>query len=91
LAAQWDVPRVFASIEEAAAQDAIFDIAAPPVVHCTILNALPHGASVLLQKPMGLTLADASAIRAVCRERELIAAVNFQLRCSPMMLAVADA
>jgi predicted dehydrogenase len=91
LAAEWDIPMVFASLEEAAAQDAVFDVAAPPVVHRAILSALPQGASVLLQKPMGLDLKEATAIRAVCRERKLNAAVNFQLRYSPMMLAVADA
>jgi predicted dehydrogenase len=36
-------------------------------------------------------LRQATAIRAVCRARRLVAAVNFQLRFSPMMLAVADA
>lgn len=91
LAAAWDVPQVFATLEETAAQDAVFDVAAPPVAHQAILSALPEGASVLLQKPMGLDLAESSAIRGVCRARKLNAAVNFQLRYSPMMLAVADA
>lgn len=91
VAEAWDVPQVFASLEEAARQDALFDIAVPPVAHRAILNALPHGAAVLLQKPMGLNLAEADAIRSVCRERDLTAAVNFQLRFSPMMLAVGDA
>lgn len=91
LANQWDIPAVFGSLEEAAAQNALFDVAAPPVAHRTILAALPEEASVLLQKPMGLNLEEATAIRAVCRERRLNAAVNFQLRYSPMMLAVADA
>ncbi|MEC3909249.1 Gfo/Idh/MocA family oxidoreductase [Sphingobium sp. CR2-8] len=91
LAEAWDIPRVFRSLDEAAAQDAVFDVAAPPVAHRAILAALPEGASVLLQKPMGLNLEEASAIRAMCRARGLIAAVNFQLRYAPMMLAVADA
>ncbi|WP_420144518.1 Gfo/Idh/MocA family protein [Sphingobium sp.] len=91
LAEAWDIPTVFASLEEAATQDAVFDVAAPPVAHRAILSALPEGASVLLQKPMGLNLEEARAIRAVCRDRKLNAAVNFQLRYSPMMLAVADA
>ncbi|WP_311270644.1 Gfo/Idh/MocA family oxidoreductase [Sphingobium sp. WCS2017Hpa-17] len=91
LAEAWDIPTVFGSLEEAAAQDAVFDVAAPPVAHRAILSALPEGASVLLQKPMGLNLEEASAIRAVCRDWKLNAAVNFQLRYSPMMLAVADA
>ncbi|MBW4331767.1 Gfo/Idh/MocA family oxidoreductase [Stakelama sp. CBK3Z-3] len=91
LAQKWVVPRVFSSIEEAAAHDAVFDVAAPPVAHADILRTLPRGAHVLLQKPMGLTLADATSIRDVVRERGLNAAVNFQLRYSPMMLGIADA
>ena len=91
LASEWDIPQIFSSLEEAAAQDAVFDVAAPPVAHRQILSALPEGAAVLLQKPMGLDLEEASAIRAVCRERRLTASVNFQLRYSAMMLAIADA
>lgn len=91
LAAQWEVPHVFASLEEAAAADAVFDVAAPPVAHRAILGALPEGATVLLQKPMGLDLAEATAIRHTCRARRLTASVNFQLRYSAMMLAIRDA
>jgi len=91
LAAKWDIARVFGSVEEAAAQDAVFDVAAPPVAHRAILDALPRGAAVLLQKPMGLDLAEATAIRDTCRKRGLVASVNFQLRYSATMLAIADA
>lgn len=91
LAREWSIPTVFGTLEEAAAADAVFDVAAPPVAHAAILSALPEGATVLLQKPMGLDLAAATAIRQVCRDRSLIASVNFQLRYSAMMLAVADA
>ena len=91
LAGEWGISQVYSSLEEAAAEDVVFDVAAPPVAHRDILSVLPEGAAVLLQKPMGLDLAEASAIRAVCRERGLKAAVNFQLRFSPMMLALADA
>src|SRR3546814_1348261 len=65
--------------------------ALPILAHVDILSALPAGAAVLLQKPMGLDLAAATAIRDVCRARRLTASVNFQLRYSAMMLAVADA
>src|SRR3546814_10926058 len=65
--------------------------ALPILAHVDILSALPEGAAVLLQKPMGLDLAAATAIRDVCRARRLTASVNFQLRYSAMMLAVADA
>lgn len=91
LARKWSIPTVFASLQEAAAADAVFDIAAPPVAHREILSALPQGTTVLIQKPLGLDLAQASAIREVVRTRQLTAAVNFQLRYSAMMLAIADA
>jgi predicted dehydrogenase len=38
---------------------------------------------VLIQKPMGETLEDARAIRDLCRNCELTAAINFQLRYAP--------
>ena len=92
VAKQWDIPHVFGSLAEATAvSGCVFDVAAPPVAHADIVAALPRGAAVLLQKPMGLDLAAATRIRAVCRERGLVAAVNFQLRFAPMMLGVADA
>ena len=92
-AQRWGIARVLDSLQEAAAAvpGCVFDVAAPPVAHEAILAALPEGAPVLVQKPLGLDLAQASAIRAVCRARRLQAAVNFQLRFSPMMIAVTDA
>uniref|UniRef100_UPI0035CB79D8 Gfo/Idh/MocA family protein n=1 Tax=uncultured Sphingomonas sp. TaxID=158754 RepID=UPI0035CB79D8 len=91
LAHEWGISHVFGSLAEAAAADAVFDVAAPPVAHCEILAALPERASVLLQKPMGLDLAAATEIRDICHVRGLTASVNFQLRYSAMMLAIADA
>jgi predicted dehydrogenase len=82
----------FATLEEAlAVPDAVFDLALPPAAHLEVLPRLPEGATALLQKPMGRDLQEASAILELCRSRGLVAAVNFQLRFSPMMLAVADA
>lgn len=91
LADKWEV-LVFASLEQAAAAPgAVFDLATPPGAHLDVLPKLPEGATVLLQKPMGRDLAEASAILKLCLARRLIAAVNFQLRFSPMMLAARDA
>jgi predicted dehydrogenase len=42
---------------------------------------------VLIQKPLGENLEQAAAIRAVCRQKQLTAAVNFQLRFAPLALA----
>jgi predicted dehydrogenase len=92
LAAKWPVGTVYETLAEAAGQKGvIFDIAAPAAVHREILSALPRGSYVLMQKPMGMDLEEATATLWLCRERDLKAAVNFQLRFSPMMLAVRDA
>ncbi len=91
LAERWDT-RAFASQAEAlAVPDAIFDLATPPAAHASLLNALPADSFALIQKPMGSDLAQASAILQICRKKNIRAAVNFQLRFAPMMLALADA
>jgi predicted dehydrogenase len=84
--------RAFGSLEEALSiDDAIFDLATPPAAHASVLERMRSGAGVVIQKPMGADLDDATRILKICRERKLKAAVNFQLRFSPMMLAVKDA
>jgi len=91
-AAAFAIPRVFESIDEAASmRDVVFDVAIPPENIAGVLERLPPGAAVLIQKPMGRDLADARRIVAICAERRLSAALNFQLRFAPNMLAVKDA
>ena len=90
LASEKGIAHAFDSIEEAirfAPPDAIFDIAVPATQIITILPHLPSGAAVLIQKPMGETLEEATLIRDHCRNRGLVAAVNFQLRYAPNNLA----
>ncbi len=89
LAQQFDVPFATESIGEAvrfAPKDRIFDIAVPASALLRVLPLLPDGAAVLMQKPMGETLEEAEAILALCRNKGLVAAVNFQLRWAPAML-----
>jgi predicted dehydrogenase len=91
LADKWGVA-TYASVEAAAAvPGAVFDLATPPSAHAGVLAKLPEGAAVLIQKPMGNDLAEATEILKICRARKLKAAVNFQLRFAPMMLALKDA
>jgi len=71
--------------------NAVYDIAVPPEAIAGILSALPEGAVVLIQKPMGSDLAAADAILRIIRQRRLKAAVNFQLRFAPAFLALKDA
>jgi predicted dehydrogenase len=90
-ARRFDVPKVFASLPEAAmSPDAVFDLAVPGDQIAGVLRELPRGAAVLIQKPMGEHLAAARSIVQICRERGLVAAMNFQLRFSPNVLALRD-
>lgn len=85
------IDTVFSTLADAAAsRDAIFDVAVPGDQILGILTQLPRGAAVMIQKPMGPDLAAALAIRACCHDRNLTAAVNFQLRFSPNVLALRD-
>lgn len=92
VAGRFSVETVYRSLEEAAAvEGAVFDLATPPGAHEAVLSALPDGATVILQKPMGRDLAQASAILSLCRDKGLKACVNFQLRFAPPFLALRDA
>jgi predicted dehydrogenase len=91
VAARFEVPRVHATLAELAAEpDVVFDLAVPARAVLSVLDALPDGATVLIQKPMGETLAEAERIVATCQAKRLIAAVNFQLRFAPNMLALGE-
>ena len=90
LAKTFGIPFAATSIAEAikyAPANAVFDVAVPAKVIPSILPQLPDGAAVLIQKPMGETLAEAVEILKICRNKGLTAAVNFQLRWAPNMLA----
>jgi predicted dehydrogenase len=82
---------VFSSVEAATADHGVvFDVAVPGDQIVGVLEQLPLGAAVLIQKPMGENLADAKRILACCVERQLTATMNFQLRFSPGVLALRD-
>ncbi|HEV7305397.1 Gfo/Idh/MocA family oxidoreductase [Ensifer sp.] len=91
LAESWGIHAYRTEDEALAVKDAIFDLATPPSAHAAILGRLPVGSAALIQKPMGSDLAAATEILEICRARKLKAAVNFQLRFAPMMLALKDA
>ena len=90
-ASQFEVPAVFGTLAEAASlRDAVYDVAVPGDQILAVLNCLPHGAAVLIQKPMGEDLGGARRILELCGTRRLVAAVNFQLRFCPNVLALRD-
>lgn len=80
------------SLQEAlAVEGAVFDLATPPAAHAGILAQLPERAPALVQKPLGPDLDAATEIVQICRDRKLMAAMNFQLRFAPMSVALKDA
>jgi len=92
-AKKFDIPNVFDNIEQlvsAAPKNCIFDIALPASAFVDVLAKLPEGSGVLIQKPMGDSFEQASEILRICRARKLKAAVNFQLRYSPFVMAARD-
>lgn len=91
-AERFSIPRVCERLEECFEDPAaVIDVAVPPQEVLEVLDAVPPASTVLIQKPLGVNLEEARRIRQLCREKKLCAAVNFQLRFSPMMLAVRHA
>lgn len=90
LAKQFKIEHVFGNVAEAvknAPSNAVYDITVLPDQYIEILEQLPDGAAVLIQKPMGNDLAQAKEIVAVCERKKLVAAINFQLRFASFVSA----
>jgi predicted dehydrogenase len=90
LAAKFSIPNVFDSVADAvehAPANAVYDIATMPDQFVSILRQLPDGSAVLLQKPMGEDFEKAKEILEICQKKNLIAAINFQLRFAPFVNA----
>ncbi|MDX2160341.1 MAG: Gfo/Idh/MocA family oxidoreductase [bacterium] len=90
MAETFGVPALYSSLSEAvrhAPPDAVFDVAVPGSAIVDVLREMPPGRAVLIQKPMGETLAQADTILKLCREKHLTAAINFQMRWMPHIIA----
>ncbi|QEC55657.1 Gfo/Idh/MocA family protein [Flavisolibacter ginsenosidimutans] len=90
LAAQFSIPQVFDTVADAVAaapSNAVYDLTIMPEQFVETLEQLPDGSAVLIQKPMGDNLAQAQQILEVCRKKNLVAAINFQLRFAPFVSA----
>jgi predicted dehydrogenase len=86
-----DASIVFDSVNQlvnSAPQNAVFDLALPPLAIVPVLEQLPDGRAVLMQKPMGENLEQAKKILEVCKRKNLPAGVNFSLRYSPSVQAM---
>jgi predicted dehydrogenase len=90
---KFDIPVIYQTLQEAvnsSPDNAIFDVAVPGNTIVDILKQLPDGSAVLIQKPMGDDLNEARKILQICRQKKLTAAVNFQLRYAPFIIAARD-
>jgi predicted dehydrogenase len=90
LAKQFKIAHVFENVADAvknAPSNAVYDITVLPDQYIEILEQLPDRAAVLIQKPMGNDLAQAREIIAVCERKNLVAAINFQLRFASFVSA----
>jgi predicted dehydrogenase len=93
LARDFGIARVARSVAQAVAtapERAVYDVAVPARAITQVIAQLPDGAAVLIQKPMGESLAEARTILELCQKKRLLAAVNFQLRFAPCVIAARD-
>lgn len=90
-AEKFGVPTVCASLADlvklATADNCVYDMALPASAIIPSLEQLPHRIGILIQKPMGENLAEARRILRICREKEITAGINFQLRHAPNIAA----
>jgi predicted dehydrogenase len=93
LAQEFGVPTVYDSLTDAimnSPADAVFDLATPGNAIISVLEQIPNNRVVLIQKPMGENLDEARAILKLCKAKNLTAAVNFQMRFAPYIIAARD-
>lgn len=93
LAEKYKIEHVFNTVSDAVEQapkNAVYDITLLPDQYIEVLEQLPDGAAVLIQKPMGNDLQQAKEIVAVCERKNLVAAINFQLRFASFVSAARD-
>ena len=89
-AEKFSIPKVFAGLKQmiaASPANAVFDVAVPGSQTIPVLEQLPDGAAVLLQKPMGENFDEARQILRLVQQKKMLAAINFQLRYAPYILA----
>ncbi|HTD36671.1 MAG TPA: Gfo/Idh/MocA family oxidoreductase, partial [Candidatus Limnocylindrales bacterium] len=87
------IPRAFGSAEEmlAGAELDVVSIASPPFDHHrSVMAALAAGKHVLCEKPLALTLAEAEEMLAASERAGVVAAVAFEFRYVPAVIAIKE-
>jgi predicted dehydrogenase len=93
IAQKFGIPRVYESLEQLvdqAPENAVFDMALPASAIIESLKKIPDGSPILIQKPMGNNFREAKEILEIVRNKKLLAAINFQLRYAPFILAARE-
>lgn len=94
VAAQFGIEKVFDDLDEiiseGSANHGVFDLALPANLFLMVLRKLPENSAILIQKPMGESIEEATEILNICRAKKITAGINFQLRQAPYMLQLKD-
>ena len=78
-------PTLGALVAACSAADGVYDLALPPQALREAIDAIPEGATALLQKPFGRDLDEATALLAAIERRGIRGCVNLQLRHAPVI------
>lgn len=81
-------PTLGALVDACSAAGGIYDLALPPQAVRAAIDALPRGSTVLLQKPFGRDLAEATELLTALESRAIRGCVNLQLRHAPVIAAL---
>lgn len=72
---------------DSATPETVFDVAVPASALPSILNRLPDGATVMIQKPLGENIQQARELWKLCKAKRFTAGVNFQMKFIPAVIA----
>jgi predicted dehydrogenase len=81
-------PTLDALVAACSAANGIYDLALPPQALQQAIDALPAGATAVLQKPFGRDLAEATTLLTAIERRGIRGCVNLQLRHAPAIAAL---
>jgi predicted dehydrogenase len=70
-------------VEIAQENNCVFDLALPAKAILDVIPDLPNTSGVLIQKPLGENFTEGKKIFDLCKDKQIVAGVNFQLRQAP--------
>lgn len=89
LAEKFGIEKVYNTLQEMVEHNGngvIYDLALPASEIIETLQHLPIQSTVLIQKPLGENIEEATAILQLTQQKQIQAGVNFQLRFAPFIL-----